>query len=618
MRAKIDLGAVLISCALFPLLVSADSKEFSPYLEPGTPDRVFWGDTHLHTSNSPDAGLIGNILDIDVAYRFARGEEVESSTGLRVKLKTPLDFLVVSDHAEYIGLAPMLRSGDPILLAEPTGKRWYDMFKAGGESAYSAFSEVVDAVVKGEMLINNKDVVRTVWEGNNAMADEFNDPGRFTAFIGYEWSSLPNGNNLHRVVIFADDATRADTVVPFSSIDSANVEDLWAAMGDYEAKTGGRILAIPHNGNLSNGTMFSDRTLSGAPIGEAYAKLRMRWEPLYEVTQVKGDSETHPKLSPEDEFADFETWDKGMLHVRKEDWMLKHEYARSALKLGLELEREVGVNPFQFGMIGSTDSHTSLSTSREDNYFGKFSANEPAAGRFENYVIRSPTDESLSSYGIEEVASGLAAIWAEENTRESLFDAMKRREVYATTGSRITVRVFGGWEFTSLDASRPDFSEHGYRGGVPMGGVLKRAQTGQSPRFIIQALRDPNNANLDRVQIVKGWVDEGGTSHERVFDVACSDGRAIADRRCEVPVGSSVDAKTASYHNSIGDDALAAHWVDPDFDPALSAFYYVRVIEIPKPRWSTYDGVRFGVDLPEGTPVAVQDRAYTSPIWYMP
>jgi hypothetical protein len=510
---------------------------YSPFVDQHHPDRVYWGDTHLHTSNSADAGFVGNTLDPEAAYRFAMGEEVTSSTGLRTKLIRPLDFLVVSDHSEYMGLAPMLQSGDPALLADPVGRRWYDMFNAGQEQAYAAFREVVQSVTEGKLLVKNPEVMRTVWQQNNAIADEFNNPGQFTAFIGYEWSSLPGGRNLHRVVIFRDDASSANQVVPFSSLDSPDVENLWDFLADYESKTNGRVLAIPHNGNVSNGLMFSDKTFSGKRITKDYAKARSRWEPVYEVTQIKGDGETHPALSPEDEFADFETWDKGSLEgsEAKEDWMLKHEYARSALKMGLEIEDKVGINPFKFAMIGSSDSHTSLATTREDNYFGKFSLTEPAADRYKHYVIKSLVDDKLSSISSEEVASGLAAVWARDNTREAIFAALERKEVYATTGSRILVRMFAGWDFQADELERPDFAQRGYKGGVPMGGDLHNAPAGKSPRFMIRALRDPDNANLDRIQVVKGWLDRDGKTRERIYDVACADGREIDKRRCERP-----------------------------------------------------------------------------------
>ena len=606
---------------LDPEDVQGNEPDYSPYVDRNIPDRVFWGDTHMHTSNSPDAGLVGNTLGPDTAYRFARGEEVTSSTGLRVKLIRPLDFLVVSDHAEYLGLPVMLNSGDPALLADPYGKRLYEMFRAGPEEAYNAFRELLEGVTQRKELIKNEGMKRSAWERFTATADEFNEAGKFTAFIGFEWSSLPQGNNLHRVVILRDGADRANQVLPYSLFDSEDPEDLWKFLADYEAKTNGQILAIPHNGNWSNGTMFTLETFTGRPIDRAYAEARIRWEPLYEVTQIKGDGESHPFLSPEDEFADFENWDKGNAtgSVAKEDRMLQYEYGRSALKLGLKLEDGVGVNPYKFGMIGSTDTHTSIAATREENYFGKFAATEPSPERYKHYVIRSEVNDELSTFSSEEVASGLAAVWARENTRESIFDAMRLKEVYATTGTRILVRIFAGWDFTADEVQRPDFAEQGYARGVPMGGDLSNAPQGRAPTFMIRALRDADGANLDRVQIIKGWLDGAGELHERIYDVAVSDGRHIgSDGRCTTPVGSTVDVANAIYTNTIGDPLLTAHWVDPDFNPNERAFYYVRVIEIPSPRWTAYDAKRFGITMPNDVPMTVQDRAYTSPIWYTP
>jgi len=392
-------------------------------------------------------------------------------------------------------------------------------------------------------------------------------------------------------------------------------------MEGYETATNGQVLAIPHNGNWSNGLMFSLETLDGRPLDRAYAEARSRWEPIYEVTQMKGDGETHPFLSSNDEFADFEPWDKANVPatVAKEDWMYQYEYARQALRNGLAQGAKLGVNPFKFGMIGSTDSHTSLATSREDNFFGKLPHMEPSDHRAEEPLINSPLGDRYTQFGSETGAAGLAAVWSRENTRASLWDSMKRKEVYATTGSRISVRVFAGWDFKSDEVERQDFAKQGYKRGVPMGGDLSAAPKGKAPTFMIRALRDPDNANLDRIQIIKGWADKSGKTHERIYDVAVSDGRKIGkDGRCKTPVGSTVDVKDASYTNTIGDPLLTAHWVDPDFDPKQRAFYYVRVIEIPKPRWTAYDAKFFKIKMPEGTKMTVQDRAYTSPIWYTP
>jgi hypothetical protein len=382
------------------------------------------------------------------------------------------------------------------------------------------------------------------------------------------------------------------------------------------------VLAIPHNGNLSNGLMFDDVTLTTKkPLDREYAITRARWEPLYEVTQMKGDGETHPLLSADDEFADFETWDKGSFGAQpKTPDMLPREYAREALKRGLAHAASLGANPFKFGMIGSTDSHTSLATTRENNFFGKVVLLEPTSDpvRFDEVISGRPGPVSARQYAWQTSAAGLAAVWARDNTREAIWDAMARKEVFATTGTRLRVRVFAGWDFVPEDLDRSDFAKYGYENGVPMGGDLNGSAEGEAPRFLIRAIRDVDGANLDRIQIVKGWLDADGKTHETVHEVALSDGRkAGADGKIP-PVGNTVNVADATYTNSIGDPFLAAHWTDPDFDPEQRAFYYVRVLEIPTPRWTTHDAKVFGVKLPDGAPTSIQERAYTSPIWYTP
>ena len=597
-----------------------NAPDYSPFVDRHVPNRVLWGDTHLHTSYSADAGFFGNTLDPEKAYRFARGEEVVSSTGERVKLIRPLDFLVVADHGVYYGLPDLLVKGDPSLLADQVGKRWYDLYNGTQEESMQAFYEALSSVQRGEQLIKNPAVMRTVWERVVDFAEQYNDPGVFTAINGYEWSTNTNGNNLHRVVIFRDGPDRVKQIVPFSAFDSEDPEEFWAFLQGYEDRTGGRVLAIAHNGNWSNGRMFSLKKRNGERIDAAYAETRIRWEPVYEATQIKGDGEAHPFLSPNDEFADFGTWDKGNIAglEKKTNDMLEFEYARSALRNGLAQEAKLGVNPFKFGMIGATDAHTSLATTREDNFFGKNTPGEPTAKRWAHVFMKGKTGDDTSYYTWETLASGLAGVWARENTREAIWDAFKRREVYATTGSRMLVRIFGGWDFKADEVERQDFADRGYRGGVPMGGDLTKAPKGKAPSFMIRALRDADNANLDRVQVIKGWLDAEGKTHERIYDVACSDGRAIVERRCDKPVGSTVDVADASYTNTIGDPLLTAHWVDPNFDPKQRAFYYVRVIEIPKPRWTAFDAKFFKVKMPDYVPMTVQDRAYTSPISYTP
>ena len=595
-------------------------KNYSPYAGDVYPDKVLFGDLHLHTKYSPDAGLIGTTLDVDDAYRFARGDMIISNTGQRVQLVRSLDFTIVSDHAEFIGLAPMIRNSDPLLLADPYGKWLHDKFRSGPEGAKEAFASIVKDATTATNPFSSDDAVKSIWNGFVNTADQYNEPGVFTSLIGFEWTAMPGGNNIHRVVVFADGADKTSQVLPISVFDTEDPEELWKYLEDYEEKTGGTVIALAHNGNLSNGDMFSDKDAKGNKITKAYAETRMRWEPIYEVTQMKGDGEAHPFLSPDDEFADYGTWDVSNISGEKpkEDWMLKHEYARSALKLGLQLEDEIGANPFKFGFAGATDSHTGLITTREENYFGKFAKTEPKVDRH-NYEVVPAADPDLKILTSQELAAGLTACWSRDNTRVDIIQSLKRKEIYTTTGTRIRVRFFAGWDFKEDEVSRHDFAKQGYLRGVPMGGDLSEAPSGQSPKFMIRALKDPDGANLDRLQVIKGWVDSKGEAQERIYDVAVSDNRKIGkDGRCKDTVGSTVDIETATYTNTIGEPLLVAFWEDPDFDPELNAFYYVRVLEIPTPRWTTYDAVYFGVPRPDNVPATTQDRAYTSPVWYSP
>jgi hypothetical protein len=602
------------------------ARPYSPYAGGAIPTRLFWGETHLHTSFSMDAGAFGARLEPEDAYRFARGEEVTSSTGQQVRLSRPLDFLVVADHSDNMGFFPDLFAGAPHVLADPTGKRWYDLVQSG--AGMTAALEIIDAFSRAafpEAIFYGPDTkaYKNAWAKTIAAAEQYNDPGRFTAFIGYEWTSqVPPGDNLHRVVVYRDGADKASQTVPFTTYPpdgSTNPEDLWTQLEAYEDKTGGDLLAIPHNGNLSNGLMFPlVNPVGDQPLDRRYAERRDRWEKLYEVTQMKGDGEAHPLLSPNDEFADFGTWDKGNLNlsVLKADDMLAGEYAREGLKRGLQLEAELGTNPFKFGMVGATDSHTALSTADDDNNFGKTSAMEPNPERMTHPFARFG---DVAIMGWETLASGYQAVWATENTRVAIFDAMERKETYATTGPRMLVRFFGGWDFEAADATTRQPAAIGYSKGVPMGGDLRSAPPGKSPSFLVAALKDPIGANLDRVQIIKGWMDSGGELHERIYDVAVSDGRQIGpDGRTRTLVGNTVDVANASWTNTIGDTELITVWVDPDFDPNERAFYYVRVLEIPTPRWTAYDAKYFGLDVPDDVEMVAQERAYTSPIWYTP
>jgi len=610
-----DAGAVLSK--------SYTGKSYSPYAERQTPLMPLWGDSHLHTDISMDAGAFGNRLGLDEAYRFARGDQVTSTTGIPVRLSRPLDWLVIADHSDNMGFFPDLNAGAAHILADPKGREWYQRIQSGDGVAVAL--ELIGLFSQGKfppelMYAPDSAPYKSAWARTVEAAERYNDPGKFTAFIGYEWTSLVEGNNMHRVVVYRDGGDKGGQMVPFTTVEplgSTNPRDLWKWLTDYEAKTGGDVLAIAHNGNLSNGIMFPLREqYDGRRLDRQYVQSRALWEPLYEVTQIKGDGETHPFLSPDDEFADYETWDIGNLDVSeaKTDAMLAGEYAREALKRGLAIEQRLGTNPYKFGMIGSTDSHTSLATAEEDNFFGKHSGAEPSPERMSHPFM---SNENGTIMGWQQVASGLAAVWATENSREAIFDAMARKETYATTGSRMIVRFFGGWDFNDADLNNRQPVFAGYAKGVPMGGDLTAAPAGTAPSFMAYAVRDPIGANLDRIQIVKGWYD-GKELHEKVYDVAWSGDRQPGADGKVPPVGDTVDASTASWTNTIGAAELGKVWTDPDFDPKQRSFYYVRVLEIPTPRWSTYDAFRFGVEIPEGAPVSTQERAYTSPIWYTP
>ena len=630
MPMAVGFACVLAACA------AGGAEIYSPPAARDFPTNVYWGDTHLHTNMSVDANGMGNrLLSPDDAYRFAKGETVRAHNGEKVRLARPLDFLVVSDHAVNLGVMPRMQARDPMLLATEIGRKWRALWDDAEWSAGAALNadslEEWRAATRGFGVrsgepqsffwrawstdyVADETFRRSVWEEVCDNAERHYQPGSFTSFIGYEWTPPRRdlrSPNFHRNIIFEGGPKVACQLLPFSIQDSDNVEDLWAYLERYERETGGKVLAIPHNGNLSNGRMFVPEDYDGNPIDEDYARTRERWEPIYEMTQIKGDAETHPVLSPDDEFADFETWPLGErphnlpLDERPANFAEKkrYEYARSALLVGLDLKVKLGVNPFKFGMIGATDAHTGLATADEDNWWGKHTM-------VEANPYRAPSSWHYA-------AGGYAAVWARENTRESIFAAMRRREVYATTGPRMVVRFFGGFDFEESDADRADFATTGYAKGVPMGGDLTAPPARSSPGFLIRAVKDPDGANLDRVQVVKGWRDPQGGLHERVYDVALSDGRRINPGDRAETVGNTVDG--ASYDNSIGDPELATVWYDPDFDPEALAFYYLRVLQIPTPRWTAYDAAFYDLDeLPEHAPPAIQERAYTAPIWYTP
>jgi len=557
---------------------------------------VYWGDTHVHSSYSLDANLFNNTrLGPEAAFRFARGETIDTGGGLAAKLDRPLDFLVVSDHAEYLGVFAMIREGHPLVANTETARRVsavLDENETLGPEDVGMLGQLLNGAALGE----DRGVQRYVWDEVIDIAERMNEPGTFTALVGYEWGSTPDGNNLHRNVIFRDGPDKTKQVLPFSSIHSDKPEHLWAYLGTYERTTGGQAFAIPHNSNLSNGLMFAVEDSFGRPIDGTYARIRAIYEPIIEATQIKGDSEAHPFLSPDDEFADFETWDKTNIFgtAKTERSMLRFSYARAALKTGLVLQQKIGANPYKFGMIGSTDAHTSLATADDDNYWGKTSnmllGSERSSGVFTHFR----SDPNLSTMSWEQAAAGYAAVWAETNTRAAIFDALRRKEVYSTTGPRMTVRFFGGFAFDDEDAQSADLAVIGYSKGVPMGGDLSDAADSQAPTFLVAAAKDPEGANLERIQIVKGWVDRAGDAAEKVYDVVLAEPKVA------------------------GATQLAATWRDSDFDAAALAFYYVRVLEVKTPRWTAFDSRRFDREIAPGTRMEHQERAYTSPIWYTP
>jgi Protein of unknown function (DUF3604) len=588
------------------------------------PERVFWGDTHLHTANSVDAFGFGVRLGSEEALRFARGEEVTATTGMKAKLAQPLDFLVIADHSDGLGVTKAIYDAPRLLIRDPLLRRWHDLMHEGPEGSMKVTTELIDMVARNALppaLIDperQKKNTRSIWTAHTETVERYNEPGKFTAFMGFEYTLMPGGDNLHRVVMFRDGKKQADKVLPFSSLTGTSAAMLWDYMDNYEKKTGGKALAIPHNSNVSNGLMFELTGPDGGPMTADYARRRAAREPLVEVTQIKGDSESHPFLSPNDEFAGYGDagWELGNLSMEasKTNAMFAGEYVREALKRGLAIEARTGVNPYKFGMIGSTDSHTALATGDENNFFGKHSGVEPRAGR-------ATEGQNLGSrqgrFGWHYLAGGYAGVWAKANTRAAIFDAMMRREVYATTGPRIQVRFFGGWDFTAADL-KTNLVKAGYTRGVPMGADLKPG-VGKAPSFIVSALKDPAGGNLDRAQVIKGWVDASGKLHEKIFDVVWSEpARRTLSGGKLTPVGDTVNLANATYTNSIGAAELKTVWTDPEFDARVKAFYYIRVMEIPTPSWPAYDAVRFKVKMPPSVRMKAQERAYTSPIWYVP
>jgi hypothetical protein len=588
--------------------------------ETGYPERAYFGDTHVHTGWSFDAGLDGAVTSPEDAFRLASGAEVTSNSGQMVKLQRPLDWMVITDHSDGMGTINEVQSGNPEMIADPFLNTLYEAMKGNDSKARgAAVLEVINRQSNGNLpkqVMDPKWMV-SAWQKTAATADKYNKPGTFTAMIGYEWTSnAGGGDNLHRNVIYRDDASFAKQMIPFTTFQSEDAEKLWDWMAAYEQKTGGKVLAIPHNGNLSNGRMFEETRFDGSPMTAEYAQNRQRWERLFELTQIKGQSESHPSLSPGDEFASWDMWDTGNLNgVVKKPGMIRTEYYREALKSGLRLEAKLGANPFKYGAQSGTDTHTGLATAEENNFWGKFKNLEPRAGRWQPVVTGGSGPGGHR--GWEQSAAGYTGVWATSNTRAAIWDAMMRRETFSTTGPRMTVRFFGGYDFADSDAAG-DVAKAGYSKGVPMGGDLKAAPAGKKAGFLVAAMKDPDGANLDRVQVIKGWLGADGKTHEKIYEVVWAGERKPDAAGKLPPVGNTVDVAKASYANSIGAAQLIAHWTDPDFDPALKAVYYVRVLEIPTPRWTAYDQMRFKDKMPDNIPMSLQERAFTSPIWYSP
>jgi hypothetical protein len=574
--------------------------------------QLLWGDTHVHTSNSVDAWSYGNFTaDPDTAYRYAKGVPVlHPGTGQRIRLRRPLDFLVVADHAEMLQLQVRLGENDPDWMDKSTSGELRELMNGDPRDV---FTQVTSIVVGGRQDIladyHRPELLERSWARQVDSAEAHNEPGRFTALIGWEWSPGPEGANLHRVVFTPADAETAKKFNPLSYYDTVRPEGLWQWLDDTSRQTGADFVAIPHNSNMSNGKMFDLRDSDGRPMTAAYINARRRWEPVMEVTQTKGTSETAPSLSPDDPFADFEI--RNVLLNGVVPPITGGSYARPALLRGLEIAGSAGENPYQFGFIGSTDSHTGLVSVDESDHYGKLVQDSlpaervnPSAGGFDPWRTS---------------ASGLAAVWAAENTREAVTSAFRRREVYATSGPRIAVRFFGGFNFETADAMATDVAATGYAKGVPMGSDLTASPANESPVFLVHASKDPAGANLDRVQIIKGWVDDSGVAREKIFDVVWSGDRTPEANGMVAPLPSTVDVNTASYSNSVGSAQLAIVWRDPEFDPTQAAFYYVRVLEIETPRLQVYDAVALQM-APENTgwPLTIKERAWSSPIWYTP
>ena len=569
---------------------------------------AYFGNLHIHTSWSFDGFTNGSITEPNDAYRWAQGESIPGGgDGTPLQIKVPLDWYAVSDHAEWMGMFKMMADpntpiGQLDFAKRVTSKDQAVAFKAFGDFLYD-FS--TGGELSKEPLFSDQKIMKSVWKEIIETADKNYIPGKFTTFPAFEWSSNPNTRNLHRVIVFKN--SENIPALAYSSLNSTRPEDLWKWMEASRAN-GATLLAIPHNGNASDGLMFSLNDSDGNPISKIYSETRSRNEPLYEISQIKGTSEAHPDLSPNDEFANFELWDYTLAATAERPTHRKGSYLRQALLDGIRLDSEGNGNPFKYGIIGDSDGHNSAATIEEDNYTGKFGMENDAGHRLNGVPgFPEPNNQQLREFS----SGGLAGVWAEENTREAIYNAMLRKETFGTSGTRMKIRFFGSFNYSKDIISSKDWLASAYANGVPMGSDLVHSDK-NPPTFIIQVIKEADGANLDRVQIIKGWVDETGKTQEKIFNVALSDGRTNGS----IPVGNTVDLKTAKYSNTIGNTEFFITWTDPNFDASQNAFYYVRVIEIPTPRWSTYDAVTLGIPVRTDIPATIQERGWSSPIWY--
>ncbi len=605
---KRKLVLILLLIPSFASYSSEHTQNYNPH------KNAYFGDLHVHTKNSSDAFIFNVRATPDDAYRYAKGQVIQHTLGFPMQAKSgALDFTAVTDHAELLGVLPAMADANNPISKIDLAK---DILSNDRRKVIKAFVKIIgESKLKGyQSEAVNRAVMKSAWQETIEVAEKHYQPGKFTTFVGYEYSSSPNNQNLHRNVIFKS-AKVPDA--PFSSIDSENPEDLWRWL-DKIRQDGIEALAIPHNSNVSNGLMFQQLNWEGKPLDKSYAELRMRNEPLVEVTQIKGTSETHPLLSPNDEWANFELYDNliASTQVAKKSG----GFVREAYRHGLEFQANSNFNPFQFGLIGSSDTHNAGGSVEEDNYYSKAGSLDGSAelrGSIPTSLNKRFGGAGASETFMQWGASGLTGIWAEENTRESLFEAMKRKETFATSGPRIKIRFFAGYDFSQPMLHDPKMIEKAYQSGVPMGSTID-SKIDQSPSFLVWATRDLNSAPLQRIQIIKGWVEKG-KSYEQVFDVVCSDGLIINSKTSRCPNNDAkVNLDTCQYSLDKGAAELKTVWKDKSFNQRQHAFYYVRVIENPSCRWSTWDAIRNGTDAISGISATIQERAWSSPIWFSP